>query len=183
MNTLIVYYSFTKNNQKLAHWLHGRIDSELLEIEELKERTNGRIFLDVLFKRLPSIKVDPVPLEKFDHIIFISPIWLGKIATPLKTFIAGEGKHIKEYSFITVCGGAADQLSKIEKQLVRLVGKKPIAIAELSLSKLLSHYGTAAGSHELMENDFVFFESTLENFLSRCNPSTIHSHSVASYKA
>ena len=46
MKTLIVYYSFTQNNEALARMLQTRLDCEMLKIETVKRRSTFSIFLD-----------------------------------------------------------------------------------------------------------------------------------------
>src|SRR5690242_15926601 len=105
MKTLIVFYSFTGNNEKLTAYLQGHIGCDVSKLETMKKRTGFSVFLDIVFSRKPVIKSITHNLKNYDHVIFSSPIWAGKIAMPLNSFLGDNAKDIKDYSFITVCGG------------------------------------------------------------------------------
>ena len=51
MNTLIVFYSHSGNNERLAFELKARIGCDIHRISEVKKRNNVSILLDFLFKR------------------------------------------------------------------------------------------------------------------------------------
>jgi len=168
MKTLIVYYSHTANNEKLAHELQQKLNCDILKIEELKKRTMLTIMLDLMFSRHPAIKTNAHVLTGYEHIIFIAPIWAGQIASPLKTFLANEKSGIKSYSFITVCGGGGQRV-RITKQLFRMLQKEPVAVTELPIDKLLRQNSmkTSTSRYRLTEKDWDFFELRLDNFLSK----------------
>ena len=138
MKNLIVYYSFTQNNEKLAKYLQQHLGCDIVKIETLRKRTGFSILLDLMFNRQPKIKTVPYYLRDYDHIIFIAPIWAGKIAMPLKTFLANETNNIKQYSFVTLCGGGnAAQKEKLQRQLKQITGKSPDNAVELWVNDLL----------------------------------------------
>jgi flavodoxin len=139
MKNLIVYYSFTGNNKKLAEYLRIKLGCDIARIETVKKRTGFSILFDLLFKRKPSIKKIDHYLWNYEHIIFIAPVWAGKIATPLKSFLTRENENIKTYSFITLCGGGSpNQKEKIQNELRSIVQKKPLNVVELWVNDLLS---------------------------------------------
>ena len=137
MKAIIVYYSHSSNNEALAHELKHRLGCDLLKIEEEKQRTGFTILLDLLFRRDPKIKKPNVFLSDYNTVVFISPIWDAKIATPLRTYIKMVREQIKNYAFITVCSGREGQHEKIIKQLEQLTLKKPIIVTQLVVSNLL----------------------------------------------
>src|SRR5690606_487938 len=58
-------------------------------------------------------------------------------AAPMRTFIQMEKDKLTDYSFITLCSGAAGQREKIAAELSALTPQKPIAVAELWINNLL----------------------------------------------
>jgi flavodoxin len=137
MKTLIVYYSFSGNNNFLAQELQKRLDCDIYKIVELKPRKSIDIFFDLIFKRKPKIEKSDFDLQQYDRAILIAPIWAGKIATPLRSFIELEQDNFKEYSFITVCTGPDGQDAKIIDELVQLIHKKSKTVMELKINDLL----------------------------------------------
>lgn len=166
---LVVYFSYTNNNEKLAQLLQKRLACDLLKIEELKGRTGLTILMDLLFNRRPSIKVNPYRLKNYDHIIFVAPIWAGKIASPLKTFLLCEKSSIREYSFITLCGGSKGQKEKIWKELATLVDKEPFKVCELWINDLLTPEKKDTIKHtsgyRITYDEFKTFEKQIGEFL------------------
>lgn len=139
MKNLIVYYSFTENNEKLAGYLQKLLNCDTVKIETIKNRTGFSILLDLVFNRKPKLKAVASSLEDYEHVIFMAPIWAGKIATPLKSFLTDEKTRIKSYSFITLCGGGnSTQKQKIQQELSLVVQKEPSNVLELWVSDLLS---------------------------------------------
>ncbi|MGO1060574.1 flavodoxin family protein [Planococcus sp. FY231025] len=137
MKPLIVYYSYSGNNEKLALELRDRIACDMFEIKEKKKRKDLSIFVDFLVKRnsrLAPLDFDP---SGYGPIILLAPIWAGKIAAPMRTFIKQEKDKLTDYSFITLCSGAAGQREKIAAELAALTPHKPAAVAELWVNNLL----------------------------------------------
>ncbi len=163
MKTLIVYYSYTGNNEKLALELQKKLDCSLLKIEELKRRTWFTIALDLVFNRTPAIKTTPCRLAEYDHVICVAPIWGSKIASPLKTFLNSEKDKIKSYSFLSLCQGTEKQKKKVERQITGIMTRKPVAIAELWISTLKK--GTDAMKYSVTPADFETFEPQIYHFL------------------
>ncbi|MGC1243981.1 MAG: hypothetical protein WA874_20490 [Chryseosolibacter sp.] len=137
MKTLIAYYSFTHNNEKLAIELQKKLNCDLMEIEERRKRTAVTIVLDLLFNRTPSIKASPLSLKDYGHVIVIAPVWAAKIGSPLKSFLIAEKNNINRYSFLSVCSGVAGQKEKIFRQLTALAGKEPDNVTELWINDFL----------------------------------------------
>lgn len=165
---LLIYYSFSGNNKLLADHLAGELRSQTCAIVEKSQRTALTIFFDVFLKRTPKI----LPLDKkiadFDQVIFLAPLWAGKIASPLKALLKQEKSSIKKYYFITLCGGyeKKDQLEKVNEELLGLVGKPAAAMFEIDISDLFppekkTHIRTISGYH-LKKDDLNKFAGQIK---------------------
>jgi len=122
-----------------------------------------------LFLPIPfSIKKPAIDLSQYEHIIFIGPLWMGKISGPLARFIQKHTDQIRSYSFISVCGGSAREQDPLENQLTAMTGKPPLTYALLPLEKLLPSSGPhdpqAVMKLTLSEATLPRFEGTLEDF-------------------
>ena len=137
MKPLIVYYSHSGNNEKLALELRDRMNCDMYEIKEKKKRKNLSILFDVLTKRNSRLAPLGFDVSGYGPIILLAPIWAGKIAAPMRTFINMEKDKFTDYSFITLCSGAAGQREKIAAELALLTTQKPAAVAELWINNLL----------------------------------------------
>lgn len=149
----------------LAEQLHQRLHCDSFEITELHHRKSITILWDVIFHRDSKIRSVQVPLNLYDHLILISPIWAGRIASPLKTFIKKEKSLIKGYSFISICGG---RNKKIFNELVSLTGKRPHAFTELQVDSLLPlekrNTIKYTSSYRIKKDDLLFFEDQISSF-------------------
>ena len=90
--TLVVYFSRLNYTKKIAY---GVADSEKAEIAELK--TNVRTYGTLGFwwcgrYAMHKWKMDTLPLtvdlSKFEKIILVTPIWVFRICSPMRDFIA-----------------------------------------------------------------------------------------------
>jgi flavodoxin len=170
MKTLIVYYSFTGNNQKLAIKLQQKLNCDLYGIQEVRKRKPITILIDLLFKRLPKVMEPSNDLSQYDHVIFIAPIWSGKIASPLRSFLINERSNICRYSFITVCSGRPQQQSWITNGLRNVLEKEPVIVQELCINDLLPEekknnikYTTP---YRILGNDLDAFKDKIEAFIT-----------------
>jgi flavodoxin len=145
MNTIVVYYSFTHNNEQLAKLLQEKLTCEILKIETVRKRTALSIFLDVLLSRKPAIRPHERSMERYDRFILVAPVWAGKIASPLRTFLYEEKNFIVRYSFITLCGGGQDnQHGNLEKELTAILETPPENVTELWVKEILDAKSTDA---------------------------------------
>jgi flavodoxin len=161
MRTLIVYYSFTGNNQTIAGKLRERLNCDIDKIETKKARSKFSIFLDLIFNRRPAIYHIAESLHNYERFIFISPIWAGRIASPLRTFLSTYNVSIHRYSFLSVCGGGqGNQKERVTNELTQLVGKPPFVVAELEISSVVP----AGKNHTRMVSDFRLNDENVDIF-------------------
>lgn len=169
MKPLIVYYSFSGNNEFIAKLLKQKLNCDIRKVEEVKKRTGITILLDVLFKRKPKVREPEIPLTQYDKIILVAPVWNGRIASPMESFIEMEREHFKTYSFLTVCSGAEGQIEKVTDELYRLALKNPDTVAELKINDLLPPEQKGkiiyATPYRIKEKDMPVFEKRIESFL------------------
>ena len=168
MKTLIVYYSFTQNNAALARTIQQRLECEMLKVETLRRRSAFSIFLDAAFGRKPAILKHNLTLENYDQFVFAGPIWMGKIAGPLRTFLSEEKSNIKRYSFISVCGGLTGQKEKIEDELTSIVGCRPQCVCELWVSEIVSEKVTKnaknVSAYRIRSSELDKFKTKIDEF-------------------
>lgn len=137
MKPLVVYYSHSGNNEKLALELRDRIGCDMYEIKEKKKRKDISILFDVLTKRNSRLAPLEFDVSGYGPIILLAPIWAGKIAAPMRTFIKMEKDKLTNYSFITLCSGRTGQGEKILAELSSLTPKQPTTVSELWINNLL----------------------------------------------
>jgi hypothetical protein len=137
MSIAIVSYSFTGNNGALAAAVAKALSAEHIKISEGKPRKTIAIILDMILNRTPRVQPYPSELEKYERILFIAPVWMGKVASPIRAYL----KHLKTrpqlYAFASISGGALNTNPKLGDDLEKRAGAKPIACIDLHIADLL----------------------------------------------
>jgi len=179
MNTLVVYYSLSNNNELLAKEIYKQWDGncDLYRIVETTKRSNLTILIDQLFNRIPRIKLNDFPVKEYDNYVFVAPVWMGKLASPLKAFLLKQKNKMKSYSFITICGGIDGQKEKLTAQLNATIGYMPWMTIELRIDELHTKQvdaGVSKSHSHVTAKDFVFFQDEINELLKYdVAPSTV----------
>lgn len=137
MRILIISYSFTGNNDALATSIASALKADHIKVTETKPRTTGTIFFDILFKRTPVVKMQIDKVEQNDVVIFMGPVWMGQIATPLRGYFNQLKSTIGKYAFVTISGGADGPNTKLRGELLKRLGKEPSALIDMHIADLL----------------------------------------------
>lgn len=137
MKTLIISYSFTGNNGKLAKKIAQTLNADFSVLEEKKNRTVLTILFDVLFNRTPSVKELEKQFELYENLIFVAPVWFGKIATPLRALFKDLNGKIENYSLITLSAGADGKNPNLKEELIKRTGLVPKIVINPLISEIL----------------------------------------------
>lgn len=140
---LIVCYSRTGNSRIVADALLEYLSGTIEELESTENRDGflGIVtcVLDQLLDRDDILK----PLDKdpknYDPIIIVTPIWIGKISSPARTFIKQAGLQNKDlYLFLTYNGSLTEDK---EKTLAETITAQDITLK--GLYKIITKEKTA----------------------------------------
>ncbi len=157
MKVAIISYSLTGNNESLAASLASHYQAQHIRISEVTPRTTRTTILDTLFNRYPPIQFHFTEVAAYDFIIFVGPIWCGKIASPLRSCFRQIAPQIRDYSFVSISGGAIGGNRKIEEELVKRLKKAPRSVMDLYIRDLLpaerGHDPAKTGSYRLGKED------------------------------
>lgn len=172
MKTLIAYFSFSGNNEMLAKELQNMVRGDLYQIRERRKRSGISIFLDVLFKRVPKIEKPDIAINQYDHVIIVGPVWAGRIANPVKSFLKLEKDNLRDYSFISLCGNGGNK--HLRQELTSLSGKTPVSIMELPVNDLLpvmkKDKVKFTSGYRINRQDLNTFKPSIEKFLKEAVP-------------
>jgi len=137
MRITVFSYSLTGNNEALAASIAAEFGAEHVKITESKQRSMRTIILDILFNRTPQVLPATYKVGDNDMVIFVGPVWMGHVASPLRAYL----KHIKilpaQYAFISISGGALGPNTKLADELTKRVGKEPSVLIDLHIADLL----------------------------------------------
>lgn len=125
---LLIYYSRTGHTEKIMKYLSEKVEGELVEIKEDKDRSGiiGYIksAIDNVKKNQPKIKPIECNLVDYDKIIIGTPVWVSKMAAPVRTFLTQHKDDIKEAVFITSQKGTV--LEKVFADMRDVFGKEEL---------------------------------------------------------
>ncbi|MEK5415458.1 hypothetical protein BSK49_08665 [Paenibacillus odorifer] len=138
MNIAVISYSFTGNNEALARSVAKVLSAEYIRISEAKPRTLGRITFDMIFDRIPLVQPKPEQLGKYDIILFFGPVWMGKVATPLRAYLEYLKKNPQKYGYLSINGGADGPNPKVPGELRKRTGADPVVFIEQHIADLIS---------------------------------------------
>ena len=142
---------------------------DVIRIRTAKKRTNLSILLDLIFKRSPKLQEYNIPFSGRTHLSLIAPVWAGKIATPMQSFMKNEKRNILNYSFITLCSGVVGQKERITEYLNSILLHKPAAVEELWVNDLLlpeqKNKIKFATPYRVKEDDWKVFNPKLDAFV------------------
>lgn len=126
--TLVVFYSNTGICRELAQMLSNRFNWPTGEIRESRVRVglSGllRCVADSCLRRHPPIRYEGPGLEDYEVVVLVAPIWLYRLAGPMRSFVAAHKNGLKRYAVISVMGGrgAPNAIAEIGK----LTGHSPL---------------------------------------------------------
>lgn len=125
---LVVCYSYTGSSRRLARLLALQQAWTLTELQE--ERPRGglsgtlRCVLDSLFRRQPATRYRGPYLGKFDTVVLVSPIWVGRLAGPMRSFLARHRTELRDVAVVSVMGGSGAPDAAAE--VGRILGRTPL---------------------------------------------------------
>lgn len=147
MKILVVYYSRTGVTKKIASEIAQKLNADIDEIIDLKDRSGIKGWLgggkDAFFEKPTKIK-NKINPEKYDLVIIGTPIWAGRMAPSIKTYLI-QFKIKNKVAFFCTAGDKQAVAFKLMEEL----SKKPIAVLNLKNKKVKS------GEYKKYLDDFI----------------------------
>ncbi len=126
MKTMIVYFSESGNTRTVAKTLSENLNTDLIEIKDLKKRNGvfGKVFSSVDAFRENKTEISPATIDLSDYglIYFGTPTWAGNAAPAIITLIDKcdlRGKDIVLFATMNGSGGRSAIERMTEKVQVR----------------------------------------------------------------
>ena len=126
--TLIVCYSNTGTSHRVANLLATQFQWQRGEIRETHSRagTTGmlRCVADSLLRRHPAIRYEGPDPRGFETVVLIAPIWISRLAGPMRSSVCDHALGLKRVAVISVMGGkgATNAFAEIDQR----PGRPPI---------------------------------------------------------
>ena len=133
--TLVVYYSYTNNVERIVDALLTKIDADILEIEPAQKGLDyaadnyaiGSAQIAAIRNNpddaasYPAIDSVNVNLSEYDCIILGAPLWWSNMAAPLQTFLFQYGKEMAGKKIGLIVSSASSGISGVEGDAHRLI--------------------------------------------------------------
>lgn len=127
MKTAIVYYSMSGNTDYVAECISKQIDADLVRIVPKKEYPSKGIkkFFwggkSAVMGESPELEHYDFDTDRYDRIIFGTPVWASQFTPPIRTFIKeNKGKLNGKKLAVFICfsgGGANNAVEKLKQYL------------------------------------------------------------------
>lgn len=104
MKNVVIYYSKSGSNDYLAKYFAKKLNCQS---ERIIPIINAQLLMMIGIGL--GIKKLNADLSKYDNVILIGPVWMGKFIYPLKSFLKKYGNKINKLYFLTCCGSSFDK--------------------------------------------------------------------------
>lgn len=133
--TLIVYYSYTNNVEKIVTELRSQIEADVIEIEPAEKGLDyaannyaiGSAQISAIRQHpteassYPGIDPVSVNLANYDCIIIGAPFWWSSMAAPLQTFLFQHGSEMAGKKIGLIVSSHSSDISGVEADAKRLI--------------------------------------------------------------
>jgi len=135
---LVAYYSRSGNTGMVANALTESLRADEETIQESNEREGWTGFLrsamDVIRKRTVPILPGHFRPDDYDLVVVGTPVWVGHVAAPVRTFLTESGPACKSLAFFCTMGGSNP--SHAFADMEKIAGSKPLATLGVSEKEL-----------------------------------------------
>lgn len=137
---LVVSYSFTGVSRRAAELLCSHHGWPLGTIVDEAPRGNLRCVLDALLRRQPAIRYEGPPPGDFRTVVLVSPIWMYRLAGPMRSFVRTWGHALQRVAVVSTMGsgGAVNAV----REIAAILGRAPVATAAFTQRELEDGTGT-----------------------------------------
>lgn len=133
--TLIVYYSYTNNVERIVNELRTQIEVDVIEVEPAEKGLDyaannyaiGSAQIAAIRENpneassYPAIDPVNVDMSQYSTIIIGAPLWWSNMAAPLQTFLFQYGKEMAGKNIGLIVSSASSGISGVEGDAKRLI--------------------------------------------------------------
>lgn len=137
MKILVVFYSRTENTARLAQKISDLLGADS---DRIVSKASYDGWLGYWRGAFHSLNDERVAIEdaklspaSYDVVTVGGPVWGGRIASPVRTYLRQHGADFKSAAFFVTQGGAWPGISF--KQMEAMSGKQPVATLSVSTGK------------------------------------------------
>lgn len=131
MKKLVVFYSRTRTTSLVAQKIAEKINGDLEEVKDAKNRAGIIGFLRSGYEGarrkltiIAETKYDPA---QYDLIVIGTPVWAGNMSSPIRTYIVKNREKFNKVAFF--CTLSMKDAPKIFQDMSETCQKEPVATA------------------------------------------------------
>lgn len=106
---LVAFHSRSGTTRRIAHAIADSLKSDVEEIVDLKKRTGVFGYLgagrDAMRRGLTPIGEPTSDPAGYDLVIVGSPVWVGRMSSPVRSYLDRHRGKFKAVGFFCTCGG------------------------------------------------------------------------------
>ena len=128
MKGIIIYYSLSGNTKKIAEQIAKQFNWDSVEIQTVKGFPKNKAAVMFYggamasFGICPKIKPVSISLDSYEHIVIGTPVWAGKCAPAMRSFIKAHDLSHKKVDVFTCSGGGENEKCIAElKEMIPLL--------------------------------------------------------------
>ncbi len=134
MKTLIVYYSRSGRTRKIAKQMGVRLNADLGEIQDNKNRTGIFGFIasgnEAYLRRVAPINRLNRDPAQYDTVIIGTPIWANNMSTPIRSFFKEYQEKLKNVAFF--CTSIGSNPKPVFLAMEKMATRKPITVMNIT---------------------------------------------------
>lgn len=133
--TLIVYYSYTNNVERIVTELRSQIEADVIEVEPAEKGLDyaannyaiGSAQIAAIRENpydaasYPAIDPVNVDMSQYSTVIIGAPLWWSNMAAPLQSFLFQYGKEMAGKNIGLIVSSASSGISGVESDAKRLI--------------------------------------------------------------
>lgn len=145
-STLVVVYSHTGTAERAARLLCSQQGWPRGTIRDEHPRRGGmgnlRCVLDSLLHRHPAIRYDGPDPADFHAVVLVTPVWMYRMAGPMRTFVANHREALHHVAVIVTMGSGG--ASNVFAEAARLLHRPLVLTLALRQREVEDGSGTGA---------------------------------------
>jgi flavodoxin len=134
MKALVIYYALIGNTQKVAEAIASAFNADIESIQDRKTRTGIFVMLSTvlqtLFSRSSRIRTVNTDPGQYDLLILGSPVWIGRLAAPMRSYIQLEKGRFNQVAFF--CTQGSSGAANVFNSMATLCAKQPFSTMEVN---------------------------------------------------
>lgn len=150
MKILVIYYSGSGATEKAAEFVAKETGASIEAITVPAGKIGFiKAGYEATFGKCAKICAVKSKIEEYDVVIIGTPVWAGKISSPVNAFLSGFGEKIKNYAVILTRASKENDYASVTGIFSAKLKKEPLAF--LSMQTQTANAGDFSAAREFVK--------------------------------